>query len=70
MTLSEFISQSHAEQIPMNKNYWNVYVDGDNKQGCIHDCYGETEFQAKESAFEFYNSLKEEIESQLKKPLS
>ena len=64
MTLSEFIQQSLAVPIPLNKNYWKVYVDGENKQGCIHDCYGETEFEAKESAFEFYNSLKEQIENQ------
>jgi len=65
MTLSEFINNSIAEPIPMNKNYWKVYVDGKNKQGCINDCYGVTEFEAKENAFEFYNSLKEEIEKTL-----
>ncbi len=65
MTLSDFIQQSLAEPIPLNKNLWKVYVDGEKKQGCINDCYGETEFQAKEAAFEFYNALKEQIENKL-----
>jgi len=59
MTLSEFIQNSHAEKTDTNQ--WRVYVDGKNKLGCINDCYGETEFEAKESAYEFYNSLEEEI---------
>lgn len=60
MTLSEFIIKSHAEKT--SDNLWKVYVDGEKKLGCINDCYGETEYDAKESAFEFYNSLKQEIE--------
>jgi len=60
MTLSEFIQQSYAEkQIGC---LWTIYVDGDKRLGQINNCYGETEYDAKEDAYEFYNSLKQEID--------
>ena len=61
-TLSEFIQQSHAE--PQTNFLWTVYVDGDKRLGQINNCYGETEYEAKEEAYEFYTSLKNEVNNQ------
>ena len=66
MTLSEFIQQSHAEELKMKNWYgvWNVYVDGKNRLGRIDNCYGPSEYEAKEEAYEHYKSLGEEINNQ------
>lgn len=53
-TLSQFISDSLAEK---TGDTWTVYVDGENKVGAINNCNGETEYEAKEDAWRFYQSL-------------
>lgn len=57
-SLSEFISQSSAVR---DGDSWIVYCDGENKVGTINNCKGETEYEAKENAWEYYSALVSEI---------
>jgi hypothetical protein len=53
-TLSDFISVSSAERVGQT---WTVYCDGENKVGAINNCKGNTEYEAKEDAWEYYKAL-------------
>jgi hypothetical protein len=57
-TLSDFIAESLAER---DGEKWVVYVDGKNKQGAINFCKGDTEYEAKEDAWRFYQDLCNEL---------
>lgn len=57
--LSDFIINSLAVR---TGDTGLVYADGVNKIGKIYDCVGNTEYEAKEDAFDYLNKLKESIE--------
>lgn len=59
-SLSDFISQSHAEK---DGDTWIVYCDGENRLGAINKCQGDTEYEAKEDAWRYYQKLLEATKS-------
>lgn len=54
-TFSEFVADSSAEHY--YNGLWMVYCDGKNKTGSLFPCYGNSEFEAKESAWEYLQNL-------------
>lgn len=59
-TLSDFISQSSAE--PNGNGGWTVYCDGENKVGAINNCEGDSEYEAKEYGWIYFQKLKAEAD--------
>ena len=59
--LSEFASLAIAEQ-SLDGNGWTVYCDGEKRCGIINNCQGNTEFEAIEDAWQFYQALKNETQ--------
>jgi len=58
--LSKFIQTTEAFRD--DKGKWTVCCDPENKVGHIYNCEGDNEFEAKESAFHYIQSLKIEID--------
>ena len=57
-TYQEFISSSEARR---EAGTWTVYLDPENNRGKVLNCCGETEYEAKEDAWRFYQDLVSEI---------
>jgi hypothetical protein len=56
--LSDFIAKSIAEK---DGDKWTVYVDRENRRGAINQCIGETEYEAKEDAWRYFQKLKTQL---------
>jgi hypothetical protein len=60
MTLSDFISNSHAEKDA--DGYWIVFQDGEKRQGAYTVSQSCSEFEAKENFWHYLERIKELIE--------
>lgn len=62
LSLNQFFEEAVCEKV--DENNYTVYTDGKNRRGKILNCVGNNEFEAKESAYQYYSALYDAVKEE------